>query len=143
MEKDLILLRGLPGSGKSTMAKIIGGELFEADTYFMVYKNPDTGEITERHRWDGVYEFDHSLIKQAHEDCLNRVEKSMVWKHGRICVSNTFTKEWHMEKYYELAKKWKYRVHSLIVENRHGNENIHNVPKETIYNMMKNFEIKL
>lgn len=38
--KDLILLRGLPGSGKSTVADLIGAKgagyaHFEADMYFM------------------------------------------------------------------------------------------------------------
>ena len=35
MSKDLFLLRGLPGAGKSTLAKSIGGLMFEADMYFL------------------------------------------------------------------------------------------------------------
>ena len=34
-EKTLFILRGLPGSGKTTLAKSIGAVHFEADMYFM------------------------------------------------------------------------------------------------------------
>ena len=33
--KKLFLLRGLPGSGKSSLAKSLGGDHFEADMYFV------------------------------------------------------------------------------------------------------------
>ena len=43
----------------------------------------------------------------------------------------------------ELAKLYNYKVFSLIVENRHGNKNIHDVPQETIDRMRKRFDISL
>ena len=43
--KSLILLRGLPGSGKTTLAKILGGKHFETDTYFMISIDPRTKHI--------------------------------------------------------------------------------------------------
>ena len=35
MEKVLYIVRGIPGSGKSTFAKSLGGTHFEADMFFM------------------------------------------------------------------------------------------------------------
>jgi hypothetical protein len=61
----------------------------------------------------------------------------------RIVVSNTFTQEWEMQPYFDMAAKHGYRVVSLIVENRHGNQSIHSVPPETIEKMKNRFEIKL
>lgn len=61
----------------------------------------------------------------------------------RIAVSNTFTQEWEMKPYFELAQKHGYRVFSLVVENRHGGVNEHNVPAETLEKMKQRFEIKL
>jgi predicted kinase len=130
--KELFLLRGLPGAGKSTLAKILVGDRDychkEADMYFV-----DS---------EGKYKFDFSLIKEAHEWCQQEVEFLMKYEHT-VVVSNTFTQEWEMQAYYDLAKKYDYKVHSIVVENRHEGVNEHNVPQETLDKMKQRFEIKL
>jgi predicted kinase len=125
--KELILLRGLPGSGKSTLAKRICNEVAEADMFFMQ---------------DGEYKFDASKLKEAHAWCQRKVEAWM-YDGYHVCVSNTFTQEWEMDAYYNLAKKYGYRVHSIVVENRHGGVNEHGVPEEKIDEMFNRFELKL
>ncbi len=131
--KKLFLLRGLPGSGKSSLAKVMGNALsghFEADMYFV----NDNGE----------YNFDATKLKQAHEWCRSEVEKVMgPFGFDEIFVTNTFTQEWEMKPYYELAEKYGYVVFSLIVENRHGGTNIHNVPEDKLEQMKNRFEVKL
>ncbi len=134
MEKILILCRGVSGAGKSTFAKILGGIHIEADQYFI------DGE--------GNYKFDGSKIKFAHEYCKVQTEAWMRTKGdqvnvNRITVSNTFTQEWEMEPYFELAKKYGYKVFTVIVENRHGGTNEHNVPEDKIEQMRNRFEYKL
>jgi hypothetical protein len=64
-------------------------------------------------------------------------------EHPTVVVSNTFTQELEMEAYYELAKKYDYRVSTLVVENRHGGKNVHNVPDEVLDKMEARFEVKL
>lgn len=127
-EKTLILLRGIPGSGKTTFSKTIGGLHFEADNYFMI---------------DDVYEFIPSKIKDAHRYCQESVEVNMMRGEENIVVSNTFTQEWEMEPYFEMATQYGYKVFSIIVENRHGNVNLHNVPTEKLESMRNRFQIKL
>ena len=132
--KELFLLRGLPGSGKSTLAKSIGGIHIESDMYFMV---------------DNEYQFDVTRLKDAHQWCQEGVEKSMIGLNNpeittqRITVSNTFTQEWEMLPYYDLAEKHGYKVYSLIVENRHGGVNEHGVPEDKLEIMKNRFEVKL
>jgi hypothetical protein len=132
--KELILLRGLPGSGKSTAAKLIGANgagyaHFEADMYFMK---------------DGKYTFDPSKLRFAHEWCRNETERAMTNPDiSVVIVSNTFTQEWEMENYINLAKQHDYRVTSLIVENRHGGVNVHGVPEDKMKQMRDRFEISL
>ena len=63
--------------------------------------------------------------------------------NSTIIVSNTFTQEWEMEAYFDLAKQWNYRVTSLIVENRHGGVNVHGVPDDKLEQMKNRFEVQL
>jgi predicted kinase len=134
MEKILYLVRGLPSAGKSTFAKTLGGIHIEADQYFV-----DS---------EGNYNFDGSKIKLAHEYCRTQTEAWMKTDGtqvnvDKIAVSNTFTQEWEMEPYFEMAKKYGYKVFSIVVENRHGGTNIHEVPEEKLEQMRNRFEIKL
>jgi predicted kinase len=129
MEKKLYLIRGICGSGKSTFAKSLGISHVEADMYFV---DSETGE----------YKFDATKLKDAHEFCRKKTELWMN-KSLDIAISNTFTQEWEMEGYYDLAKKYGYKVFSIIVENRHNGINEHNVPEETINKMKARFNIKL
>jgi hypothetical protein len=103
--------------------------VFEADHYF--YDN------------DGNYNFIPSKIKEAHKECQQFVGYAMESGIPKIAVSNTFTQEWEMEPYFELAKTYGYKTFSIVVENRHGNESIHGVPEDKLEQMKSRFEIKL
>lgn len=131
--KVLYLLRGLPGAGKSTLAKSIGAIYFEADMFFM---------------GGNEYKFDPLKLKDAHAWCQNQVRISMKNANSgmtptRIAVANTFTQEWEMESYYKMAEEFGFTVFSIIVENRHGGVNTHNVPEDKLELMKNRFEVKL
>lgn len=133
---DLILLRGVPGSGKTTLGEVIlqcpganSIDVLSADNFFMDDK--------------GNYNFDVTKLKQAHNDCQQKCAERMKLEISRIIVANTFTEKWEMETYYEMAERYKYRVHSVIVENRHGGKNIHGVPEEKLIQMKDRFEVSL
>ena len=138
MNRTLILLRGVPGAGKSTVANAIWNEyaVCEADKYFI---DKETRE----------YRFDATKLKDAHEWCRSQVEIRMKDNqvnsqfYPEIVVSNTFTQEWEMQAYFDLAKRYDYAVISLIVENRHGGENVHGVPADKVQAMRDRFQIKL
>ena len=130
--KTLILLRGVPGAGKSTLAKQLVNIDYchkEADMFFV--------DIL------GNYKFQPSKLKDAHEWCKEEVDFLLRLEHSPVVVSNTFTQEWEMDAYYELAEKHGYQVFSLIVENRHGGINQHGCPDDKIEQMKERFEIKL
>jgi predicted kinase len=132
--KELFLLRGLPGSGKSTLAKSLGGIHLEADQYFI-----DA---------NGEYKFDATKLKNAHNYCQTQCGAWMGTDGAqvnvdRIVISNTFTQEWEMKSYYDMAERFGYKVFSLIVENRHDGVNEHGVPAEKLEQMKNRFEVKL
>jgi predicted kinase len=129
MNKILYIVRGLPGSGKSTFAQTLTPNHWEADMYF----------INE----NGEYKFNMDEIKIAHQWCRDAVEDAMGRGLDKIAVSNTFTQVWEIEPYHKLAEQYDYTVFHLIMENRHGGVNTHDVPTEVLYKMNKRFEISL
>jgi len=116
----LILVRGLPGSGKSTIAKTLTGYVHvEADMY---------------HYQDDKYCFKIENIKLSHEWCMAETENQLD-AGKRVVVSNTFTQMWEMEPYFNMGVET-----SVIVA--HGSfKSIHNVPEEAIKRMADRFEL--
>jgi hypothetical protein len=137
MNGVLFLVRGLPGSGKTSFASAIWNDyaVCEADKFF--------------YDKEGNYNFDPTKLKEAHAWCKNEVESKMIEHQNNqqyypeIAVSNTFTQEWEMEDYFKLAEKYGYKVVSLIIENRHGGQNVHGVPEDKLQIMKNRFQIKL
>lgn len=129
----LYLIRGVPGSGKSTFAQELKQRgvvdvVFEADRYF--------------YDQFGDYNFDPSKLAEAHRWCLNSTISSLD-VGSNVAVSNTLTTEKELEPYLRAAESMGVNVVSLIVENRHGSSNVHNVPEETIARMKQRFSVKL
>ena len=128
-DKILYIVRGMPGSGKTTLANSLGSIVYSADDYFI----NNLGE----------YNFDHSKLGLAHQHCFNRTKDAMKKHFPRIFVANTFTTEKEIQPYIDLAKEMGYTFFSIIVENRNNTKNIHDVPEETITKMLNRFKIKL
>lgn len=130
---NLYLIRGLPGSGKTTVAKDFAQNIcayhYEADMYFI---DEETGE----------YKFDVSRLDRAHQWCLSMTAGAMQLDFD-VVVSNTLTTEKELKPYLDLAEYYGYRVTTLIVEGRHGNKSVHDVPDETITKMRNRFSVKL
>lgn len=129
--KTLYLIRGVPGSGKTTFGQIlaqsIGAIQVEADDFFYEY---------------GVYKFDPSKLRQAHEWC-QRVCEDQLKGDASVVVSNTSTTEREVETYAKMAELHNAKFVSIIVENRHSGVNVHNVPEDKIQQMKSRFSIKL
>ena len=138
---NLILLRGVSGAGKSTVAGLfIDATIISTDDFFMK---------------DGKYQFDANSLVENHMKCTVKAEQAMqaatkmventsieMVKHTLV-IHNTFTKQWEMTPYLILAEKYGYTVHTLIVENRQESESIHNVPQASVDAQRDRFEVVL
>jgi len=128
---ELILLRGLPGSGKSSLAKILAQNeypVFSVDDYFTS---------------DGTYNFEFDKNHLAYKQCEENTKKAMQNKVAKIFVDNTFTINWEIEAYFKLANEFNYRVHVITVEKYHNGKNIHEVSDEQITKMAEKYKVKL
>ena len=131
MNKHLYLIRGVSGSGKTTVVDSLAKDTDRTictDDFFMVN--------------GGEYIFDPTKLKENHLECQKKVGEWL--SRGKtVFVHNTFTCEWEMTPYFTLAETFGYKVFTLIVENRHQGTSVHNVPDDVLESQKGRFEIIL
>ncbi|KAI1286720.1 NEDD4-binding protein 2-like 2 [Halotydeus destructor] len=132
-----IILRGVPGSGKSYLANLIaertGGKIFSADNY---------------HIKNGKYVFNGNDLPLAHEWNLREAKKACDEGISPIIIDNTNSEAWEMKPYAVYAYKsgyriflaepetsWKYSARECAKRNTHG------VSQTVIERMLDRFDI--
>ena len=138
----LYIIRGLPGTGKSTLGETLApGASFAADDYFMV---------------DGEYKFDPTKLKEAHEQCRQRVENALLDGQAAVAsgvpkfavaVCNTFSKWWEWRPYAEMAKELGVRYYVINLFDNDTSldtlfeRNVHGVPRHVFRTMYDRWEM--
>ena len=120
----LVIVRGIPGTGKSTFARTRFSNIFHIENDFFHYV-------------DGKYAFDPKRQDAAVKWCMNMTETAL--SNGfDACVSNTFTRKRYVDAYRRLAEKYgaEFEVYRM-----HGDfENLHDVPGDVYENMKAHFD---
>jgi predicted kinase len=121
----VIVLRGIPGSGKSTeTSKYPDAYTVSADHYFI-------GK-------DGVYRFDMNKIASAHGQCKAKFEAALKAKKPLVIVDNTNTTVKELKFYVETAKTFGYEIEIVRIEcdpKVAAKRNVHGVPEASILKM--------
>lgn len=138
MAKYLMILRGVPGSGKSTYAaKIMErfSSLYKATTCKCSADDYFVGK-------DGVYRFDASKLFAAHNQCRARALAAMRTGIDLVIIDNTNTHIKEMKPYLEIAKEFGYIVRVKVIGENDEDfiklcilRNVHGVPAESIKRM--------
>lgn len=139
--KQVIILRGLPGSGKSSLAThlIFGSPATEARIcsadYFFIQS-------------DGQYIWKQEQLGAAHGYCRERFMAALVGNVGLIIIDNTNTTKKEYCFYEEEAERAGYEVTVLIVGNfsdkaleKYQARNLHGVSLETLRRMRDRFTL--
>ena len=128
--KNLYILRGVPGCGKSTVGNTLVNKSehnVAADDYF--YK------ILGCKSLEDYTEMWTNNIGNAHKWCYNTIENFLEEGIQKVCVSNTNTRSRDVKGWRELAIKYGYMPIVMVVENYHGGENSHGVPIDKLESM--------
>ena len=140
MAKQMIILRGIPGCGKSTwankfkdlalvfMANPLHVEICSADDFFMV---------------DGEYKFDPSRLPEVHGKCLEKASEAARVDVDYIVIDNTNIQVWNFQSYLELAKDFGYEVRVIRFQcdpTVSFKRNLHGVPLAGIERMNSSWE---
>ena len=120
----LRLIRGLPGSGKTTLAKNMEGFYHvEADMFFV--------------QTNGKYVFSPQKLGIAHDWCQLKAAQALE-RGENVVVSNTFVKKWELQPYLKMAEKLGADVEIITAKGEFKNE--HNVPDAVLQRMRASWE---
>ncbi|XP_039574171.1 NEDD4-binding protein 2-like 2 isoform X4 [Passer montanus] len=139
-QKLLLILRGLPGSGKSTLSRVLLGQscdgvVLSTDDYF---------------RQQHGYTYNAAQLGDAHEWNRKRAKQAMEQGKSPVIIDNTNTQAWEMKPYVEVALEkgyrvefhepdtwWKFDPEELEKRNKHG------VTREKIAQMLERYEYQI
>jgi len=126
MNGKLLIIRGIPGAGKTTAAKA----LIDVGAYDVFY------EADQFFEFFGEYKFDASKLGTAHNTCRISVRNALA-EGKRVIVSNTFTTWKEIVDYLKLAEAYGASVQILELQTNFGS--IHDVPEDKIEQMRERF----
>ena len=128
--KKVIILRGSPGSGKSTYIRnhLPGAVVCSADDFFI--KNVG-GKQT--------YVFNPTQLGAAHNQCFNCFKQAIGDNEPLIVIDNTNIFRQHYQKYVDYARMNGYDVYQKVLKTSF--KNVHNVPDTAVERMKKNLEV--
>ena len=136
MPATIILVRGLTGSGKTTLADLIIGD----DENKISVSSDDF--FTD----EAGFTFDHTKVKESHEWCKNKTLEYIKDGYEVVVVHNVFSRKWECDPYLEMAKENDCTIHVInlydggLNDAELSNRNIHNVPSHVIQAQRKRWE---
>jgi len=126
--RNVVIMRGLPGSGKSTVAKklaatVEGAVIVSADDGLMV---------------GGQYQFDVTKLGAAHGACQAAFKTALAFNKPLVIVDNTNTTPQEIQRYMDMAQNFGYEAVVMVVPcdvDTSAARNTHGVPREAIERM--------
>ncbi len=137
----MVIERGASGSGKSTHAKsLIASNWGDGDT------TPQIISADDFFMRRGVYNFDPSLLSEAHGSCIRKAVAGIM-RRADLVIDNTNCRVSEIAPYYALGDAYDYEVEIVchmpnpitydgLTAKRLADRSRHGVPSSTIENML-------
>lgn len=128
---EVVCLRGLPGSGKTTLANEIiretGGKYvhYEADQWMI---DPASG----------LYRFDYKRLPECHQKCQEATHKALSEARKSVIVSNTFVMQWELANYVDIARRNSASFRVIALRGNFGS--VHEVPQSVVDSMASRWQ---
>ena len=121
----MIVLRGVPGSGKSTLVRkeFNGAKTVSADDFFVV---------------EGEYRFDPTKLPLAHQACFRGFVEACLFGTPLIVVDNTSTTAMEASPYVLCGETYGYKVEVVTLHcdpKVAASRNLHGVPEAAVLRM--------
>lgn len=123
--KLLIIIRGVPGSGKTTLANTLFDRACQYTDTFPV----EHCEADDFFKVNGEYKYIPHLVPAAHQWCQRKAFAAMERGDPTVIVSNTSTIRPRIDFYVETAAKFDYKVQQIVLFADLGT--VHPMPEET------------
>ena len=133
---ELVIVRGAPGSGKSTFAEKQFPDYAEFETDKFFWKRDEHGKVLLDKAGKPIYEFDHKKLTENHRKCLAAVKQSLLSGHNTV-VANTFVHHWEIAEYYDFCRRNGFPIRIYRMQNTEF-PNDHGVDDETVRRMRTN-----
>ena len=111
------------------MARALGAPHYEHDAYLYTP--------------EGEYLWTEGRMAYAYRACKRDTECAMNEREDNIVVSNVFPTARSLKNYKKLAEEYGYGVTYIVVENRRGGQNVHDVPDDVLISMRNAFQVEL
>jgi tRNA uridine 5-carbamoylmethylation protein Kti12 len=110
IEKFLYIMRGVSGSGKSTIASLLKSSIRRVYGSCAVYSTDNLWYDSK-----GIYQFDPKKLREKHKQNQDHVRAAMTISIPNIIVDNTNTTQKETQPYLDLAKEYGYTVQVITV----------------------------
>lgn len=130
--KTVFIMRGVSGSGKSTMARTLAGStgiIHSTDEFFMV---------------NGEYRFDGSKLSEYHKKNFECFVNSLRQGVGVVVCDNVNALRWHYRHYISEAQRFGYQVAFVVMPHPRpevaAKRNVHGLPQYVIERQIASWE---